>query len=90
MRVIARRATMLAGDPSRGAISPASIVASLVISIFVVVTTFSQPLRCLSWQLVRPCLNCATQYFIVVNKGADSRRVEFSLSLILVVLGPFK
>ena len=27
MRVIARRATMLAGDRSRGAISPASIVA---------------------------------------------------------------
>ena len=32
MRVIAWRATMLAGDRSRGAISPASIVASLVIS----------------------------------------------------------
>ena len=32
MRVITRRATMLAGDRSRGAISPASVVASLVIS----------------------------------------------------------
>ena len=32
MRVITRRATMLAGDRKRGAISPASIVASFVIS----------------------------------------------------------
>ena len=41
MRVIARRATMLAGDRSRGAMSPASIVASLVISRIVCVGTYS-------------------------------------------------
>ena len=41
MRVIARRATMLAGDRSRGVISPASIVASLVISRNVCIGTYS-------------------------------------------------
>ena len=41
MRVIARLATMLAGDRSRGAISPASIVASLAISRIVYVGTYS-------------------------------------------------
>ena len=41
MRVIARRATMLAGDRSRGAISPASIDASLVISRIVCIGTYS-------------------------------------------------
>ena len=41
MRVIARRATMLAGDQSRGAISPASIVASLVITRIVCIGTYS-------------------------------------------------
>ena len=41
MRVIARRATMLAGDRSRGAISPASNVASLVISRILCPGTYS-------------------------------------------------
>ena len=41
MRVIARRATMLAGDRSRGANSPASIIASLVISRIVCIGTHS-------------------------------------------------
>ena len=41
MRVIAWRATMLAGDRSRGAISSASIVASLVISRIVCIGTYS-------------------------------------------------
>ena len=41
MRVIARRATMLAGDRSRGAISPTSTVASLVISRIVCIGTYS-------------------------------------------------
>ena len=36
------------------------------------VTLFGRPLRCLSWQFGRPRLNSATQYFIVVNEGADS------------------
>ena len=41
MRVIARRATMLEEDRSRGAISPASIIASLVISRIVWIGTYS-------------------------------------------------
>ena len=41
MRVIAWRAAMLAGDRSRGAISPASIVASLVIFRIVCIGTYS-------------------------------------------------
>ena len=41
MRIIARRATMLAGDRSRGAISPASIVASLGITRIVCIGTYS-------------------------------------------------
>ena len=41
MRVIAWRATMLAGDRSRGAISPASIVASLAMSRIVCIGTYS-------------------------------------------------
>ena len=41
MRVIAQRATMLAGDRSRGANSPATIVASLVISRIVCIGTYS-------------------------------------------------
>ena len=41
MRLIARRATMLVGDRSRGAMSPASIVASLVISRIVCIGTYS-------------------------------------------------
>ena len=41
MRVSTRPATMLAGDRSRGAISPASIVASLVISRIVCIGTYS-------------------------------------------------
>jgi uncharacterized membrane protein len=55
-----------------------------------VVTSFGRPLRCSSWQLVRPRLNSATQYFIVVNEGADSPRVESSSALILVGRRPFK
>ena len=45
-------------------------------TISVVVTSFCRPFRCSSWQLVRPQLNSATQYFIVINEGADSPRVE--------------
>ena len=41
MRLIERRATMLAGDRSRGPISPGSIVASLVISRIVCIGTYS-------------------------------------------------
>ena len=36
-------------------------------TISVVVTSFGQPLRCSSWQLVRPRSKSATQYFIFVN-----------------------
>ena len=58
----------------------------------VLVTSFDgRPLRCSSWQLVRPRLNSATQLFIVVNEGTDySSRVESSSSLILVGLRLFK
>ena len=55
-----------------------------------VVTSFGRPLRCSFWQLLRPCLNSATQYFIVVNEGADPPKVESSSALILVGLRPFK
>ena len=41
MRVITRRATMLAGDRSRGTISPASILASLIITRIVCIGTYS-------------------------------------------------
>ena len=41
MRVIAWRATILAGDRSRGAISPANIFASLIISRIVCIGTYS-------------------------------------------------
>lgn len=52
-----------------------------------VVTSFRWPLQYLSWLLIQPCLNSVTQYFIDVD-GADSPRVESSLTLILA--GPFK
>ena len=45
-------------------------------TISVVVTSFGRSLRCLVWQFVRSRLNSATQYFIVVNEGADSPRVH--------------
>ena len=50
----------------------------IFITMSVLVTLFGRPLRCSSWQLVRPRLNSATQYFIVVNEGADSPWVESS------------
>ena len=58
-------------------------------TISVVVTSFSRPLRCSSWQLVQSRFNSATQYFIVANEGADFPRVASSLALILVGLRPF-
>ena len=59
-------------------------------TISVVVTSFGRPLWCPSWQLVRLRLNSAIQYFIVVNEGVDSHRVESNSALILVGLRPFK
>ena len=59
-------------------------------TICVMVTSFGRPLRCSSWQLVRPRLNSATQYFIVLNEEADYPRVESSSTLILVRLRLFK
>ena len=41
IRVITRRATMLVGDWSQGVISPASIVASLIITRIVCIGTYS-------------------------------------------------
>lgn len=52
--------------------------------------SFSRPLRCLYWLLVRSRLNSTTQYFNVVNEGADSPRVESDPTLMLVRLTPFK
>ena len=52
-------------------------------TISVVVTSFGRALWFSSWQLVRPRLNFATQYFIVVNEGADAPKVESSSALIL-------
>ena len=59
-------------------------------TISVVVTSFGRSLRCSSWQLVLPRLNSSTQYFIIVNEEADSSRVEFSSTLLLVELRPSK
>ena len=51
------------------------------------ITSFGRSLRCLFWKLLRPRLNSATQYFIVVNEEADSPGVESTSALILVGLG---
>ena len=50
------------------------------------VTSFGRPPRCSS----RPSLNSATQYFIVVNVGADFPTVKCSSALKLVRLRPLK
>ena len=55
----------------------------------VVATSFGWPLRCSFWQLVRTRPSSATQYFIAVNKGTDSPRVNSSSVLISVGLRPF-
>ena len=61
-----------------------NIILWIFFTVPVVVTSFGQPLRSSFPQLVRPRLNFATQYFIVVNKGVDSPRVESSSALQLV------
>ena len=60
MRIIARRATMLAGDRSRGAISPASIVASLVICRIVCIGTYS----------ILCATGAQTHFYATVNSSA--------------------
>ena len=57
-------------------------------TISIMVTSFGRSLRCSSWELVRPRLNSAIQYFIVGNEEVDSPRVESSSTLILVGLRP--
>ena len=63
---------------------------SIFFNISGVVTSFGRPLRCLSWQLVRPRIISVTQCYTVVNEGTDFPRVESSSALIWVVLRPFK
>ena len=63
---------------------------SIFFNISGVVTSFGRPLRCLSWQLVRPRIISVTQCYTVVNEGTDFPRVESSSALIWVVLRSFK
>ena len=87
--IIGKRGTDLAHSFLMSKFSFIMRCKALFVSHIILFFGFSSP-PCSSWQLLRPRLNSATQYFIIVNEGADSPRVESSSILIVVGLRTFK
>ncbi|GFW37263.1 hypothetical protein TNCV_5021611 [Trichonephila clavipes] len=63
--------TMYASSPSFRLRSSCTAL-RICFTISGVIISLGRPLQCSSWQLVRPRLNYASQYFTVVKEGADS------------------